>query len=399
MNNIPELIQAAHSYLSVMRPPNTAAFWNFLAKHMNENNQLNLRYEQMGFHINQLFQHTRRTLEVFGVKDLTQTTYSMAKLVASLRKLSSSSFNRKDHIASLLSNLLLNDDGGIREDLFLSLANASVHKMDQFGARHISNLAYAYALIRFVPALADGSDLFHQVAKAAIQRKEDFNSQGVANLLWSYAKMGVVDGQLFLFSSFAPIAAKLIDSYNNQELANTAWAYAVADIDAPALFNDRFIDKCLGKRNGFSLEDLSQLHQWHLWQTKEKSNVGVPESLQDRCYKAFTSQSVHPSKFQEDVVSQLSSIGLNPKEEELLGSGYRIDAIVEVRGKTIGVEVDGPSHFIGRSKSPLAKTILKRRQVPSIDGIELVSVPYWEWDKPGKSQAKKQAYLRTLLNL
>jgi len=236
MNNIPELIQAAHSYLSVMRPPNTAAFWYFLAMHMNENNQLNLTYEQMGSHINQLFQHTRRTLEMFGMKDLTQTTYSMAKLVASLRKLGRSSFYRKDHIASLLSNLLLNDDGGIREDLFLSLANASVHKMDQFDARHISNLAYAYALIRFVPVLIDGNDLFYQVAKTAIQRKEDFNSQDVANILWSYATMGIVDEQLFLFSSFAPIAAKLIDNYNNQELANTAWAYAVADIDSPVLF-------------------------------------------------------------------------------------------------------------------------------------------------------------------
>ena len=69
---------------------------------------------------------------MFGMKDLTQTTYSMAKLVASLRKLGSSSFYRKDHIASLLSNLLLHDDGRIRENLFLSLANASVREMNQF---------------------------------------------------------------------------------------------------------------------------------------------------------------------------------------------------------------------------------------------------------------------------
>ena len=546
MNNIPQLIQAARSCLSAMRSSNTAAFWYFLAKHMNENNQLNLRYEEMGSHINQLFQHTRHTLGSFGMKNLTQTTYSMAKLVASLRKLGSSSFYGKDHIASLLSNLLLNDDGGIREDLFLSLANASVRKMYQFDARHISNLVYAYALIRFVPVLADGSDLFdhiamlsikmrsefnaqeisnmvwafatvkkrhdalfkaigdhivelkslvnlldhlrdfrpqhlsnivwayatagdshpllfekmanhiiqldhlkefnpqalsnivwayataqvshpdlfqkvaghivglnhlrdfypqaisnivwayataqvshpemfQHVAKAAIRRKEDFNSQEVANLLWSYATMGMIANELF--SSFAPIAAKLIDSYNNQELANTAWAYAVADIDAPTLFNDRFINKCLEKGDGFSIADLSQLHQWHLWQTIEKSNVGLPEALQDRCYKSFVSQALHPSKFQEDVVDQLSSIGLDPREEVLMDSGYRIDALVEVNGKTICVEVDGPYHFIGRSKSPLAKTILKRRQVQSIDGIELVSVPYWEWGTLDKSQA------------
>ncbi|KAL7451453.1 hypothetical protein ACHAWC_003288, partial [Mediolabrus comicus] len=714
INDIPTLIQTAYSSLSAMSmsPSNTAAFWNSLAKQLGRNNQLNLSYDQMGSHINQLFQHTRRTLGSFGMNDLTQTTYSMAKLADLLRKRHSNINHRKDIIASSLSNLLLNDDAtiNINKDLFLSLANESLRKLDQFDARHISNLAYAYALIRLVPVLADGSDLFdhiamqaikmraefapqnlsnmvwayatvkkrhdalfkamgdevvahdhlrdfrpqhlsntvwayatagvnhpqlfekvanhidrlgqltdfkpqelsnivwayataeishpklfekmanhiagldhlrefkpqnlsntvwayatagdshpilfakianhivglksldrfthpqdvsntvwayatagvnhpqlfdkmakhivsldhlrdfrpqalsnivwayataeishpklfekvsnhivqldhlgdfkpqhlsnivwayatagvnhpllfqkvanhivrldrlkdfrpqnlsntvwayattkisdhpkmfQQVAKAAIQRNEEFISQEVANLLWSYATLGIIDKQLF--SSFGPIATKLIDNYSNQNLANIAWAYAVADIDAPTLFNGHFINKCLEKKDGFSIENLSQLHQWHLWQTTEKfRTTALPEELQDRCYKAFTSQSLHPSKLQEDVIGQLSSIGLDPKEEVLLNSGYRIDAIVEVKGKTIGVEVDGPSHFIGRSKSQTGSTIMKRRQVSSIDGIELVSVPYWEWDKLGKSQAKKQEYLQQLLGL
>ena len=496
-----------------MSPSNTAAFWNSLAKQLSKNNQLHLSYDQMNSHIYQLFQHTRRTLEMFGPMDLAQTILSMAKLADLLRKRRSTSYCRKDNIASSLSNLLLNDDA-INRDLFLSLANESLRKLDQFDARRISNLAYAYALIRFVPVLADGSDLFdhiamqsiemraefnaqdvsnmvwafatvkkrhdelfkamgdqvvghhdhlrkfkpqelsntvwayakvgvshpdlfekmadhivgldhlrdfdsqalsntvwayataqvnHQhlfekMAKTAIQRPEDFISQEVASLLWSYATMGMVDKQLF--SSFVPIAVQLMDKCNNnQDLGVIAWAYAVVDIEAPTLFNDHFIDECLEKKDGFSVKDLSQLHQWHLWQTKEKSRTGLPEALQDRCYKAFISEEPTPSKLQDDVVSQLSSIGLGQNEEVLLDSGYRIDALVEVNRKTIGVEVDGPSLFIGRSKSPLGSTILKRRQVPSIDGIELVSVPYWEWDKLGKDRAKKQEYLRKLLNL
>ena len=238
--------------------------------------------------------------------------------------------------------------------------------------------------------------LFQQVANAATQCKDDFNSQDVANMLWSYASMGIFNKQLF--SSFVPIAAKLIDNYNNQGLANVAWAYAVADVDAPTLFNDHFADRCLDNL-GFSIETLSQLHQWHLWQTKEKPRTGLPEVLQDVCYNAFISEEPTPSKFQDDVIVQLSSIGLYPKEEVLMDSGYSIDALVKVNGKTIGVEVDGPSHFMGRSKSPTGRTIMKRRQVPSIDGIKLLSVPYWEWDKLGNEQAKKQEYLRELLEL
>jgi hypothetical protein len=267
-----------------------------------------------------------------------------------------------------------------------------VDNLRDFRAQALSNIVWAYAT-----AQVSRPKLFQQVAKAAIQRKGDFMSQEVANLLWSYATMGIIDKQLF--SSFLPIAAQLIDSYSNQGLANIAWAYVVADIDVPTLFNDRFIDNCLEEKDGLSLLDLSQLHQWHLWQTKEKSRTGLPEALQDRCYKAFITRVPRPSKFQDDVLHQLSSIGLVPKEEELLDSGYRIDALVEVKGKAIGVEVDGPSHFIGRSKSPTGSTILKRRQVPSIDGVELVSVPYWEWDKLGNDQAKKQEYLRRLLGL
>ena len=637
INDIPTLIQAAYSSLSALSlsPSNTAAFWNSLAKQLGRNNHLNLTHEKMGSHINQLFQHTQRTLGSFGMKDLAQTTYSMAKLADLLHKRRSSNSRRKDNIASSLSNLLLNDDGRVSEDLFLSLAKASVRNLSQFNPQGLSNLAYAYALIEYVPKFDDGSDLFdhiamqsikmraefnaqdvsnmvwafatvkkrhdalfkamgdqvvaqdrlrdsqplsntvwayatagvshpdlfekvashivrlghlrdfepqalsnivwayakagvshpklfekvgnhvaglrsldrfthpqdvsntvwayatagvnhpqlfekmanhiigldnlrrldpqaisntvwafvtaevnhpklfekvanhivevghlkdfntqnlsnivwayaaaqvshpkmfQQVAKAAIQRNEEFISQHVANLLWSYATLGIDDKQLF--SAFVPTAVKLIDNFNTQDLGNIAWAYAVADVEAPTLFNDSFIDKCLEKKDGFSIEHISQLHQWHLWNTKEKSRTGLPEALQDRCYKVFISRAPRPSKFQDDVVGQLSTIGLDPKEEMLLDSGYRLDALVEVNGRTIGVEVDGPFHFIGRSKSPLGSTILKRRQVPAVDDIDLVSVPYWEWsklgsewDKPGKSQAKKQEYLRKLLNL
>jgi hypothetical protein len=239
--------------------------------------------------------------------------------------------------------------------------------------------------------------LFKKVAEAAIRSKGEFMSQHVANLLWAYATMGIIDKQLFV--TFVPTAAKLIDSFNNQELANMAWAFTVANVDAPTLFNAHFINKCVEKECEIGIKELSQLYQWHLWQTKEKSNPGLPVELQERCYNVFISEEPTASKFQDDVVAHLLHIGLDPKEEVLMGSGYRIDALAEVSGKQVGIEVDGPSHFIGRSKSPLARTILKRRQVPSIDNIELVFVPYWEWEKLGNDEVKKQDYLRVLLEL
>ena len=40
-----------------------------------------------------------------------------------------------------------------------------------------------------------------------------------------------------------------------------------------------------------------------------------------------------------------------------------------------------------------------RKFFESVKSIELVSVPYWNWDKLGKDQAKKQEYLRNLLSV
>eukprot|EP00984_Skeletonema_dohrnii_P015302 scaffold6582_cov83-Skeletonema_dohrnii-CCMP3373.AAC.3 len=279
--------------------------------------------------------------------------------------------------------------------LFEKLANHIVESdnLNRFEPQALSNTMWAYAT-----AQVSHPQLFRKVAKAAIQRKEEFDSQAVANLLWAYATMGIVDKQLF--SSFVPKAARLIDSYTDQGLANSGWAYAVADVDDPTLFNAHFINKCVEKKDGFEIEALRQLYQWHLWQTKEKSHPGgLPTDLQERCYDIFISEEPTISKFQDDVVAQLSSIGLDPKQEVLMESGYRIDAIVEVNGKVVAVEVDGPSHFIGEGRSPTGSTILKRRQVPLVDEIELVSVPYLEWNKLGKDRKKKQAYLRKLLGL
>ena len=63
----------------------------------------------------------------------------------------------------------------------------------------------------------------------------------------------------------------------------------------------------------------------------------------------------------------------------------------------VGIEVDGPSHFMNRAAT--GSTLLKRRQVNNLDDIRIVSVPYWEWDRFGNDRGKKQEYLRSKLGL
>ncbi|KAL7530600.1 hypothetical protein ACHAXR_004948 [Thalassiosira sp. AJA248-18] len=256
-----------------------------------------------------------------------------------------------------------------------------------FKPQELANIAWAYAT-----AKESNPPLFQKVAESAITKQNEFNSQEIANLLWAYATNGQIDQQLF--QSLAPIAASL---FSSQEIANIAWSHSVANVPAPSLFNDAFINACLEKEREFPLEGLAQLHQWNLWQEELESNVCLPASLQEKCYDAFISRVPNASALQDNVISALSSIGLEPEEEVLTKGGYRLDALVEVNGSKVGIEVDGPSHFVGRK--PTGSTILKHRQVVFLEGISIVSVPYWEWNKLGKDNGKKQEYLRALLGL
>jgi hypothetical protein len=93
----------------------------------------------------------------------------------------------------------------------------------------------------------------------------------------------------------------------------------------------------------------------------------LSSSLRDKYRKEFISALTHSSTLQVDVIFELSSVGLHPEEEFLARTGYRLDALVEVKGAKVGIELDGPSHFVGRKAT--GRTLLKRRQMSSLDEI------------------------------
>ena len=116
-------------------------------------------------------------------------------------------------------------------------------------------------------------------------------------------------------------------------------------------------------------------------------SIGLTSAFEKKCYGAFLSFVTHILHLQQYVVSTLCDIGLKPKEEELTHRGYSVDDPVEVIRKKFGIEVDGPSHVIGRK--PTRSTLPKGREVFHVKGIALVSVPYWEWNELGHDHNKK----------
>jgi hypothetical protein len=282
--------------------------------------------------------------------------------------------------------------GKAHPKLYKELANHIVVMKDlnRFKPQELSNLLWAYATAGESHPL-----LFQKVALVAISRHNEYHSQDIANLLWAYATIGLIDKNLF--TSFAPSITSVLGQCNNQDLANIAWAYAVANVNDPLLFNIDFVAALQAKANDFGTEECRQLYQWQLWQEELQSGINLPQALCEKCRKAFVSALYQSSRLQDDVISVLSSIGMSPEEEVLSPSGYRLDAIVEVNGEKVGIEVDGPSHFVNREAT--GSTLLKRRQVSTLDGICIVSVPFWEWNKFGNDHVKKQDYLLSMLGL
>jgi len=277
--------------------------------------------------------------------------------------------------------------------LFNGLAKAALPQLHTFNPQALSNTAWAFATAGH-PAPA----LFNGLAKAALPQLQKFKPQELSNLAWAYARMNHEEARLF--ECIARNVAPQLLEVESRQLANFAWSYATFDFQAEVLFgtNSPFRNLCAARTASFSHEGLCQLHQWQLWRHENCIYDDFPVDLQHRCHKAFTEVKGQPSNLQSKVVNVLTILDdiSDVQEEVQMASGYSVDAMVTFQDRTIGIEVDGPSHFVGRTHAPKGPTRLKRRQLWKLDNLHLLSIPYWKWD--GKSEDELKKYLQTELS-
>ena len=93
----------------------------------------------------------------------------------------------------------------------------------------------------------------------------------------------------------------------------------------------------------------------------------------------------------------VTQLGVSYESEVVTPQGYQLDLVLQAGGVTIGVEVEGPHSFVGRSQQPQGKTLLKRRQLQAA-GWRLMGVPYWEWDACDNNRAEQCALLSARLD-
>ena len=298
--------------------------------------------------------------------------------------------------------------------LFSKVAKEVEHRdksgKEVFSPQSLTNLVWSFAMAK----APDCDSLFKAVASQIIRRSnlKRFKPQELSNISWSYANATAAVSPPDRGSLFKKIAAELAGRhdwrpFSSHHMATIAWSFATVNHRAPMVFNPAFNNALHIKIEEFSPMELSQLYQWHLWQTVEMRGSGLNHPvLISKCYTAFASQQSKVYSVQRDVICTLQSLGLRPKSEVLTKHGFRVDATVVVEGRIVGIEVILRRHVIGDKPSnhkPTGGTLMKRRQLASVEKIKLISIPYYEWDALGHHgsavRAKKQDYLLSILGL
>ena len=268
------------------------------------------------------------------------------------------------------------------ENVWAALPSVALRLLVDFDPQHLANTAWAFAKAGHVSA-----ELFNAISAEVVRRRlGDFNPQALSNTAWAFAKAGHLSTEL-LNAISAEVVRRGLGDFKPQELSNTAWAFAVWNPpSADKLFGTTsFTTRCAQLEKSFACLDLSQLHQWSLWREERGAQwPGLPKSLRQACRDAFTAVEGEPSQLQSDIIREIRSCGARVEEEHRCeASGYTIDALVTMNDGDrvqVAVEVDGPSHFVGRSQHRNGATLLKHRQLRHFEW-RLISVSYWDWDR------------------
>ena len=271
--------------------------------------------------------------------------------------------------------------------------------MPFFAPQDISDLVWAFSTGNVThPAMF--KRIGDEVAGLNDDDLKQFTPRDTSTILWAYATANNAHGSLFLRFGDVLADQDCLDSFESHDFFKLIWAYAVADVDLPSVFDEDFLRTRLGSLYEMSSQEMSMLFQWHLWRTEEHSSTGLPRMFQQQCYDAFVSVDKNPkvASHHEEVIEELKFIGMDPQENFLLPSGYRLDAVVQVGGnKKVGIEIHDYSDFLDYGQNPKGSIILKQRQVGAIDNIPVASVTEWDWDLLCTDRTLKHDYLRNVL--
>ncbi|EJK70608.1 hypothetical protein THAOC_08020 [Thalassiosira oceanica] len=159
---------------------------------------------------------------------------------------------------SLLPRLARNrvaQDPNLEENL--SIASSAVGMLDEFEARHLSNLIYSFGLVGYNPEI-EAETLFDVFGEAAVRILHTFKPQALSNILWAFVKVDTKNSRLFQETG-GVISGMDLDSFKPQDFANILWSFAKASEADSKLFQALGNHIVMRSLNDFWPQDVSNI--------------------------------------------------------------------------------------------------------------------------------------------
>jgi very-short-patch-repair endonuclease len=197
-----------------------------------------------------------------------------------------------------------------------------------------------------------------------------------------------------LFEKLAQCAINKSKEFNAQNIANTAWAFAVVNLLDVELCRKLFLFASLLDIHKYSDENLTQLSyvNVHIKFEKKGDFPKLPQTLV-KTISSLPLQEPQSSLLHQDVSSRLTEMGLQFSNEVSINN---LIVDICISEKRLVIEVDGPSHFAYRSHISLGHTLFKKRLLEAMKW-NVLSIPYWQWDKLGDDIHAKIEYLKSAI--
>ena len=243
LRTVEEAADKAFRILDRLNPQSLSAFWSRISQLVDPRHRETRptprtrgweRQDRLARQLNAIYSTTMGKMETFGFKELAETANGFAKTANAIHR--PGCRYPEGAPEQILHEILVGEHLQNQTTAFQSIASAAKRVLPQFDARHLSNLAYAYAIANVAPTLEDGTALFDHIAKKSLSLLSQCNARDISNLVWSFEKVGAYQPKLFGKVADHVLRLDGLDSFNSQDLSNILLAFAKSGESNPRLF-------------------------------------------------------------------------------------------------------------------------------------------------------------------
>eukprot|EP01025_Chloroclados_australasicus_P049646 TRINITY_DN5667_c0_g1_i1.p1 TRINITY_DN5667_c0_g1~~TRINITY_DN5667_c0_g1_i1.p1 ORF type:complete len:648 (+),score=63.40 TRINITY_DN5667_c0_g1_i1:77-1945(+) len=285
------------------------------------------------------------------------------------------------------------------EDYLEHVAHQAHVDIQNQNPEYLANTMQTLAILQYYDL-----DLIQQIIQKAYSQLHKFNPYQLTQFIYGFVIFNHYDRQLF-----EQIQNQLINQFNKfkgGQLINILWSFAAIknwDINLWQKIGEQLNNILI--QTEFQEQDLLRLmHIINMAKADDKNlniqALNLHDSILLKVQEAWRTQLKDKNQVTEAQLSVfriLKYLGYDPQLEHKIDEfQIVVDIFLELDGRQIAVEFDGPQHFTrNKPYKKVIKTLIRDRVLKAA-GLEVLSIPFYDWEKkPDKS--KKMSYLKKLL--